>query len=496
MKRYILAIDQGTTGSRAILFDAKGKAVSSAYQEFRQYFPKPGWVEHNAEEIWMSCVSVIRSAVAKSGIDPARIAAIGITNQRETTVLWDKRTGRPVHHAIVWQCRRTSELCRRLKKHEPLIQRRTGLVFDPYFSGTKIRWLLDHVPGLRRRVAAGRIAFGTIDSWLIWKLTGGKSHVTDLTNASRTLLLNIRTKRWDPEILSIFGIPKKILPSVQKSGSIFGHTQKIAGLPAGIPIAGVMGDQQAALYGQGCFEAGTVKNTYGTGCFIVLNTGKKFVISKKGLLTTLACDFRGRPVYALEGSVFIAGAVVQWLRDSLKLIKKSSDTERAIRHLRNTQGVYVVPAFTGLGAPYWVSGARGLIAGITRGTTSAHIIRASLESIAYQTKDVFDLMERTFGRRILELRVDGGACKNNFLMQFQADLLNVALIRPRVVELTAKGVADLAAVTSGIFRNPREVKDQYKVHRIFRPGKDSAKRGALYAGWLKAVAKTVAGEKP
>lgn len=487
MKRYILAIDQGTTGSRAILFDGKGKVTGSSYQEFRQYFPKPGWVEHNAEEIWQSCVSVIQKAVAKNHIDPKNIAAIGITNQRETTVLWDRKTGRPVYHAIVWQCRRTADICRQLKKHKPLIHKHTGLVLDPYFSGTKIKWLLDHVPGLRRKAASGRIAFGTMDSWLIWKLTGKESHATDLTNASRTLLLNIRTKQWDPKILKILNVPRKILPKVQKSGSIFGYTKSIPGLPAGIPIAGVMGDQQAALYGQGCFEPGSVKNTYGTGCFIMLNTGKKFVLSKEGLLTTLACDFKGKPVYALEGAVFIAGAVVQWLRDGLRVIKKASDTEHVIKNLRNTHGVYVVPAFVGLGAPYWASDARGLITGITRGTTLPHIIRASLESIAYQTKDVFDIMEKAFGKKIRELKVDGGACRNNFLMQFQANILNAKLIRPKVVELTAKGVADLAAVTIGSCRRVHNLKTQYKIHKIFGPTMQPSERNQLYQGWLKAV---------
>ena len=491
MKKYILSIDQGTTGSRAILFDANGKIVASAYQEFRQYFPKPGWVEHNAEEIWQSCVSVIRKAVAKSHVDPRQIAAIGITNQRETTVLWDKKTSRPVHHAIVWQCRRTSELCRQLKKHEPFIHKHTGLVLDPYFSGTKIRWLLDHVPGLRRRAVQGRIAFGTIDSWLIWKLTGGLSHATDFTNASRTLLLNIRTKQWDERLLRIFKVPQKILPKLQKSGSIFGHTQQIAGLPAGIPIAAVMGDQQAALYGQGCFDAGESKNTYGTGCFIMLNTGKKFVISRKGLLTTLASDLKGEPVYALEGAVFIAGAVVQWLRDGLKAIRRSSETERAIKGLKDTHGVYVVPAFVGLGAPYWVSEARGLITGITRGVTMPHIIRASLESIAYQTKDVFDAMQEAFGGSIKELKVDGGACKNNFLMQFQANILKEKIVRPKVIELTAKGVAQLAGVAAGLWHSAGELKRQYQVDRRFHPSLSMAKRDKLYSGWLKAVEKAM-----
>ena len=487
MKKFILAIDQGTTGSRAILFDARGRIVASAYREFRQYFPKPGWVEHNAEEIWQSCVFVIRKAVAAGRIDPRQIAASGITNQRETTVLWDRKTSRPVYHAIVWQCRRTSELCRRLKKHEPFIHKHTGLVLDPYFSGTKVRWLFDHVPGLRRRAARGHIAFGTVDSWLIWKLTGGRSHATDLTNASRTLLLNIRTRQWDDRLLRIFGVSKKILPRLQRSGSVFGHTRKVAGLPAGIPITAVMGDQQAALYGQGCFEAGTSKNTYGTGCFIMLNTGKKFVISRKGLLTTLASDFKGMPLYALEGAVFIAGAVVQWFRDGLKVIRHSSETEKAIRGLKDTHGVYVVPAFTGLGAPYWVSEARGLITGITRGVTMSHIIRAGLESIAYQTKDVFDAMQDAYGRPIGELKVDGGACKNDFLMQFQANILKEKIVRPEVIELTARGVAQLAGVTAGVWRSAAELKRQYRTDRVFHPSLSTAKRDHLYGGWLKAV---------
>lgn len=483
MKRYILAIDQGTTSSRAILFDLSGKPVTSAQKEFRQYFPKPGWVEHDAEEIWRSCVHVIRDAVAKGRVRSGEIAGIGITNQRETTVIWDRKTGKPVHRAIVWQCRRTAEICRGLKKKEPLFRKKTGLVLDPYFSGTKVRWLLDHVPRLRQRANAGRIAFGTIDSWLIWKLTGGGAHVTDLTNASRTLFLNIRTKKWDPELLRILDIPRQILPKLQPSGSIFGKTIGLSGLPAGIPIAAVMGDQQAALYGQGCHSSGMSKNTYGTGCFIMLNTGKKFVLSKEGLLTTLACDRRGRPVYALEGSVFIAGAVVQWLRDGLKVIKSSSETEKAVRGVKNTEGVYLVPAFVGLGAPYWVSDARGLITGITRGTTMRHIIRAALESIAYQTKDVFDIMRRAFGRGIRELKVDGGACRNDFLMQFQVDILGAEIIRPRVVELTAKGVADLAAVTVGLGKSVRPC----RIDRVFHPALGTARRDELYAGWRKAV---------
>ena len=487
MKRYVLAIDQGTTGSRAILFDVNGKTVASAYREFKQFFPKPGWVEHDAQEIWRSCETVIRQTLRKSKVAPEKILSIGITNQRETTVMWDRKTSRPVHHAIVWQCRRTSEICHALRKHEPRIHRKTGLMLDPYFSGTKVKWLLDHVPGLRRRAAQGHIAFGTIDSWLIWKLTGGRSHVTDLTNASRTLLLNIRSKKWDPELLKIFGVSSKILPSLQPSGSIFGTTQKIAGLSAGIPIAGVMGDQQAALYGQGCFEPGTSKNTYGTGCFIMMNTGKKFVVSKQGLLTTLACDFRGKPVYALEGAVFIGGAVVQWLRDGLKVIKHSSGTEKAIRGLKDTGGVYVVPAFVGLGAPYWKSEARGLVSGLTRGTTTAHLIRACLEAIAYQSKDVFDIMQKAFGYPIHELKVDGGACKNDLLMQFQADILGSKIIRPKMIELTARGVAHLAGVTMGLWKKSHDFKKQHQVDRIFSPSMKPGKRAELYQGWLKAV---------
>lgn len=487
MKRYILAVDQGTTGSRAILFDAAGKTVASAYREFKQYFPKPGWVEHDAQEIWRSCETVIRETVRKAGIAPGEILALGITNQRETTVMWDRETSRPVHHAIVWQCRRTSDLCRAHQKHASLIHKKTGLVLDPYFSGTKIQWLLDHVPGLRPRAAKGKIAFGTIDSWLIWKLTGGRTHATDLTNASRTLLLNIRTKKWDPELLRIFGVSAKVLPELRPSGSVFGTTQKIAGLPAGIPIAGVMGDQQAALYGQGCYEAGTSKNTYGTGCFIMMNTGRKFVVSKKGLLTTLACDFKGRPVYALEGAVFIGGAVVQWLRDGLKVLKNSPEIEKKVRGLKDTGGVYMVPAFVGLGAPYWKSDARGLIAGITRGTTMSHVMRACLEAIAYQSRDVFDIMQKAFGGKIRELKVDGGACRNDLLMQFQADILGSKIIRPKVIELTARGVAHLAGVTMGLWKKSHDLKKQHRIDRIFSPSMKPAKRARLYQGWLQAV---------
>ena len=387
MKKYILSIDQGTTGSRAFIFDARGRVVSSAYQELKQYYPKPGWVEHDADEIWGSVDSVIRKAVILSGVDPKLIVAIGITNQRETTVMWDRKSGKPFYHAIVWQCRRTAEICAGLKKQEGLFRKVTGLVVDAYFSATKIKWLLDHVPGLRRRASSGQAAFGTIDSWLIYKLTGGTSHVTDMTNASRTLVFDIKAKAWSEPLLKLLNIPKNILPKVLPSSSVFGHTIKgVAGLPEGIPITAVMGDQQAALYGQGCFGPGSIKNTYGTGCFMLLNTGRKCVYSKKGLLTTLGCDALGQPVYVLEGSVFIAGAVIQWLRDELKVIKESSASEKMISGLGDTRGVYFVPAFVGLGAPYWNSQARGIITGLTRGTSSSHIVRAALESMAYQTR--------------------------------------------------------------------------------------------------------------
>lgn len=491
-KKYILAIDQGTTGSRAVIFDAKGKVVASAYQEFQQYYPKPGWVEHDAGQIWRSCVSVIKKAASK--IDARKIAAIGITNQRETTVLWDRKTSKPVARAIVWQCRRTADICSALKKRklEALFHKRTGLVLDPYFSGTKVKWLLDNISGLRQKAEKDRVCFGTIDSWLIWKLTGGQSHVTDVTNASRTLIFNIKTRQWDKELLNILNIPQQILPQVRDSGSIFGKTfRRAAGLPGGIPICAVMGDQQSALYGQACFTPGTVKNTYGTGCFIVLNTGKKLVYSKKGLLTTIACDEYGKPVYAMEGSIFIAGAVIQWLRDGLRVVKKSSDSEKITAGLKDTQGVYFVPAFTGLGAPYWDSQVRGLISGLTRGANVAHIVRAALESIAYQTKDVFDIMQKESGQRITQLKVDGGACKNDFLMQFQADILNCRIVRPQVVELTAQGAAYLAGVTAGLWKSKKDLQKIYKIERTFKPGMPAGEKKRLYEGWQGAVRKAM-----
>jgi glycerol kinase len=491
MARHILALDQGTTGSRAFIFDSRGKVVAESYREFPQYYPKPGWVEHDADEIWASCVRVIQEAVKKSKIDPRSIAAIGITNQRETTIVWDRKTSQPLHRAIVWQCRRTAAMCasKQFKNLRHSVRQKTGLVLDPYFSGTKVRWLLDHVPGLRAKAGKGGVCFGTVDSWLIWRLTGGVSHATDVTNASRTLLFNIRSRQWDLSLLKAFGIPASMLPEVLNSGARFGKTaQGIAGLPSGIPIMGVMGDQQAALYGQGCFAPGDVKNTYGTGCFMVLNTGQKFVASKSGLLTTLACDEHGQPVFALEGSIFIAGAVMQWLRDELKVIPTSGASEGLIKGLTDTNGVYFVPAFTGLGAPYWDAEARGIICGLTRGANVRHIVRAALESIAYQTKDVFGLMEKDFGGRIRDLKVDGGACQNGFLMQFQSDILGCRVVRPKMADSTVAGAAYLAGISAGLWT----VKDLERfrgVDKIFSPRTAASDGKEKYQGWLKAVAK-------
>ncbi|MFA5060146.1 MAG: glycerol kinase GlpK [Candidatus Omnitrophota bacterium] len=497
IKKYILAIDQGTTGSRAFVFDVKGRIIANSYKEFKQFFPKPGWVEHDADEIWNSCAAVIKQALRKGNVKPQQILTIGITNQRETTVIWDRKTSKPVSRAIVWQCRRTAKTCEELKAKglQDVFRKKTGLVLDPYFSGTKIKWLLDNVPGLRRRAQNGEVCFGTIDSWLIWKLTGGKSHITDFTNASRTLLFDIKAFHFDAELLKILNIPREILPQVQNSGSLFGKTYGAAlggaGLISGIPITGVMGDQQAALFGQGCYLPGTVKNTYGTGCFIVLNTGHKLIYSKNGLLTTLACDDQGKPVYALEGSIFIGGAVIQWLRDQLGAIKNSSETENAIKGILDTNGVYFVPAFVGLGAPYWNAQARGIIVGLTRGANRKHIIRAALESIAYQTKDVFDLMQNESGQTITEIKVDGGACRNNFLMQFQADILPCKVIRPKTIESTAQGVAHLAGVAVGLWKGKEDLKKLYVPEKVFCPKMKSAQRNQLYYGWQKAVRQTL-----
>lgn len=490
--KYILAIDQGTTGSRAFVFDKQGCIVSRAYREFTQYFPKPGWVEHNPDEIWHSVSFAIKKALSRKNIKPKDIAAIGITNQRETTILWDKKTFRPVHKAIVWQCRRTASICDSLKKrgYARTFHKKTGLIIDAYFSGTKIKWLLDNIKGLRRRAQAGQICFGTVDTWLIAKLTGQRVHVTDYTNASRTLIFNIRNKKWDDELLKILNIPRQILPEVKSSSAIFGETAKnVCGLLAGTPIAGVAGDQQAALFGQGCFLAGEMKNTYGTGCFLLLNTGPRFILSKKGLLTTLSCDRQGNPSYALEGAVFIAGAAVQWLRDELKLIKTAAETAKWAGKVTDTNGVYFVPAFVGLGAPYWDSGARGEITGITRGTSRPHIIRAMLEAIAYQVKDIVNVMQKETGCKLNSLRVDGGACSNDFLMQFQADILKAKIIRPQITETTVKGAAMLAGLAVGFWKSARELKKTLKGEKIFFPQMKDTKRTELYKGWLKAIRK-------
>jgi len=495
LKRYILAIDQGTTGSRAFLFDRQGRAVSSAYQEFKQYYPKPGWVEHDGVEIWASVESVIRKVVTQSGIGPGRIASIGITNQRETTLLWDRRTGKPCYRAIVWQCRRTASICQRLKKYAGLFQETTGLVLDAYFSGTKVQWLLDHVPGLRAKAGRGEVAFGTMDSWLIYKLTGGRSHATDMTNASRTLMFDITQRCWSPALLKILNVPSSILPEARPSSAVFGATADgAAGLPAGIPITGVMGDQQAALYGQGCTRPGMSKNTYGTGCFMLLNTGGKRARSARGLLTTLACDEKGAPVFALEGAVFIAGAVVQWLRDELNVISSSSQTEKEIAGLKDTCGVYFVPAFTGLGAPYWEPHARGAITGLTRGANGRHIIRAALESMAYQTRDIVDLMQKESRLKVRALAVDGGACRNDFLMQFQADQLGVDVVRPKMIDSTVAGAAYLSGVSSGLW-TPSQIFKSKPVDRIFVPRVSRAKADGLYAGWKNAVGQVLAGKE-
>ncbi len=486
--KYVLAIDQGTTGSRAFIFDQKGAVAASAYQEFKQYYPNPGWVEHDAREIWNSVAAVIRKAVQSANIDPAQIASIGITNQRETSIVWDRKTGRPLCRAIVWQDRRTIVQCLAplLKRHESYIKTATGLRLDPYFSATKLQWLLKHVPGLRAKAREGHVCFGTVDTWLIYQLTGKAVHATDYTNASRTMLFNIRSLSWDKKLLNIFDIPLACLPEVLSSGHLFGHTKAAAGLPPGIPIHAVMGDQQAALYGQGCFSAGTVKNTYGTGCFMVCNTGKKLKHSKKGLLTTIACDANGSPVYALEGSVFIAGAVVQWLRDELKVIPDSSSSQKIIEGIKDTAGVYFVPAFVGLGAPYWNPEARGIITGLTRGANVKHIIRAALESIAYQTKDVFDLMREESGITIKTLSVDGGACRNNFLMQFQADMLAITVIRPKMVDTTVAGAAHLAGVMAGIW-TINDLSKMRGVDKAFKPLMVKSQINGKYSGWQRAV---------
>ena len=490
---YILSLDQGTTSSRAIVFDHSGTIIAVAQKEFPQHFPKPGWVEHDPEDIWSSQFSVMAEVLAKSGINTDQLVGIGITNQRETTVVWDRTTGKPLSNAIVWQDRRTSEYCDTLKSqgHEKMIREKTGLVIDAYFSATKLKWILDNVKGARESAANGQLAFGTVDSWLIWKLTGGKKHITDVTNASRTMLLNIHTGEWDEELLALFDIPKMILPEVKSSSEVYGMTETGV-LHANIPIAGIAGDQQAALFGQMCTQPGMVKNTYGTGCFMLMNTGQKAVASKNNLLTTIAWKLNGKTEYALEGSIFIAGAVVQWLRDGLQIIRSSSEVEELATQVNDTNGVYMVPAFAGLGAPHWNQHARGSLFGVTRGTTNAHIARAALESIAYQTTDVLKAMEADAGIAIRELRVDGGATINNILMQFQSDVLQVDVVRPKVYETTALGAAYLAGLATGYWKNLEEIQRQWQVDARFSPSMPPDKIKELQKGWQKAVKATIA----
>ena len=493
----ILALDQGTTSSRALIIDARGQVRAVAQKEFTQYFPQSGFVEHDPEEIWSSQFAVANEAMAMAKISASDIAAIGITNQRETTILWDRKTGRPIFRAIVWQDRRTTPLCEELKKKrlEPLFKSKTGLLLDPYFSGTKVRWLLDHVPGARAKAENGDIAFGTIDTWLVWNLTRGRLHMTDATNASRTLLYNIHTGDWDDEILKILDIPRAILPEVRGSSEVYGHTADHV-FSAPIPIAGIAGDQQAALFGQGCFEAGMAKSTFGTGCFILMNTGDKPVVSQNHLLTTIALKIGSETQYALEGSVFIAGAAIQWLRDNLKIIQKSSDVDTLAATVADTGGVYFVPAFTGLGAPHWDPHARGAILGISRGTTPAHLARATLESIAYQAADVLHAMESDAKMRLTELRVDGGAVVSNLLMQFQADLMQTDVLRPKETELTAIGAAFLAGLAVGLWKKKSELSALWHLDRKFSPKMDKAAVQKMTQQWDRAIERAKNWENP
>jgi len=494
--KYILAIDQGTTGSRAILYDKNAKQKASAYKEFTQYFPKPGWVEHNPRQIWQSVLDSVQNVLKK--VPNAKIQAIGITNQRETTVVWDKTTSQPVYNAIVWQCRRTSKRCDELKKKKKEVEffkTRTGLPIDAYFSATKIEWILKNVKGALLKAKQGKLLFGTTDAWILWKLTNGAVHATDFTNASRTMLFNIKTLDWDEKIIKKFGIPKTMLPCVKNSSGIFGKTAAHGKLPSGIPITGIAGDQQAALFGQGCFKPGTMKNTYGTGCFMLLNTGKKCVKSKHGLITTLGCSDSGKPVYALEGAIFIAGAAIQWLRDGLGILAKSCLSEKMARSVKDNAGVYFVPALVGLGAPYWDQDARGGIFGITRGTKKGHIVRAALEAMCYQTKDVLSAMQKDSGLKICSLQVDGGAVVNNFLCQFQADILGIRVIRPQTIEITSLGAAYLAGLAVGFWKDAAQIKQYWRKDRVFAPKISKAKADVLYKQWQHAVERTLSEQR-
>ena len=497
MKKYVLSLDQGTTSSRAILFDINGQIAGTSQKEFTQIYPKPGWVEHDAMEIWGTQSGVAREVLEKYGVKTDEIAAIGITNQRETTVVWEKSTGKPVYNAIVWQCRRTAAICDDLKAKglESYIRDNTGLVVDAYFSGTKVKWILDNVEGAREKAENGELLFGNIDTWLTWNLTRGKVHVTDYSNASRTMLYNIKELKWDEKILKELNIPMSMLPEVKPSSCVYGVTDEQTFGGAQIPIAGIAGDQQAALFGQACFEPGMAKNTYGTGCFMLMNTGEKPVASNNGLLTTIAWGIDGKVEYALEGSIFIAGASVQWLRDELRIVDNAAESEMYANQVEDTAGVYVVPAFTGLGAPYWDMYARGAIVGLTRGAKREHIVRATLESIAYQTKDVLNAMQEDSKIELKGLKVDGGACANNFLMQFQGDILNVPVHRPEVIETTALGAAYLAGLAVGFWDSKEDIKAKWAINKEFAPKMDDERRKVLYNGWKKAVKRAVDWEK-
>lgn len=491
-KKYILALDQGTTSSRAIVFDHEGQIRSVAQKEFPQYFPQPGWVEHNPNEIWGSEASVIAEAISTIDITGLDIAAIGITNQRETTIVWDIDTDEPIYNAIVWQDRRTAEFCDQLKADglTETIRQKTGLIIDAYFSGTKIKWILDHVPGARKRAEEGKLRFGTVDSWLVWRLTRGETHVTDVTNASRTMLFNIHDLKWDEELLKLFNIPLSMMPEVKSNSEIYGHT-KTTIFAHKVPIAGIAGDQQAALFGQMCLDPGSIKNTYGTGCFVMLNTGEKPIVSKNNLLTTIAWQIGNKVNYALEGSIYVGGSVVQWLRDGLGVINSSSDVETLAQSVPDSGGVYFVPALTGLAAPYWDPYARGTIVGITRGTTAAHIARAALDGIAFQTYDIAQAMAKDMNDRLTELKVDGGASRNNLLMQFQADLLGIDVVRPKITETTAIGAAYLAGLGVGYWDSVDELRRQWKVERTFTPNLDSETVRTAREGWADAISRTL-----
>lgn len=493
MENYILSLDQGTTSTRAILFNRAGEIVHSAQQEFTQYFPKPGWVEHNANEIWGSVLAVVATCLTEANVKPSQIAGIGITNQRETAVVWEKETGKPIHNAVVWQSRQTAEICEALRAagHAELFREKTGLLIDAYFSGTKVKWILDHVEGARERAERGELLFGTIDTWLIWKLSGGKAHVTDYSNASRTLMYNIHELKWDDELLDILDVPKAMLPEVRPSSEVYAETAGYHFFGEAVPIAGAAGDQQAALFGQACFDTGMAKNTYGTGCFMLMNTGEEAVKSDHGLLTTIAWGVDGKVEYALEGSIFVAGSAIQWLRDGLRLIDDAKESEGYATRVTSSDGVYVVPAFVGLGTPYWDSDVRGAVFGLTRGTEKEHFIRATLESLAYQTRDVLSAMEQDSGIEMKTLRVDGGAVKNDFLMQFQGDIIQAPVERPEINETTALGAAYLAGLAVGFFENREQIATQWKKERRFEPSMAKEETDALYGGWQKAIQATM-----